>query len=270
MNEKPAKVPRARINYEVRDKIAHITLNRPEKLNAFTLDQTILLHETFRRFDADDEAWVAIVHGAGRAFSSGADVTDRQLQQGTDRKLTAGEPPIVEHANHGFFERTVNWKPVIAAAHGYAIGAGLMVLLECDAAIVAEDAQLQVTETSRGLWSSLHTRYLWEAAGSAFAMDVSLTGRFFTGAEAAAAGAVTRAVPADQVLQVAEELARDILKNPPLAVRHVVRARRFWMQQAVAEVPALKLGHRLQDSEDFHESARAFVERRSPAPFEAR
>jgi enoyl-CoA hydratase/carnithine racemase len=270
MAETKVETPDARIDYRVENKIAYITLNRAAKLNAFTLAQTQLLHDTLRRFDRDDEAWVAIVNGAGSAFSSGADVKDRQLQEKPELKLNKGENPIHDNMNHGFLEHTVNWKPVIAAVHGYAIGAGLMFLLECDAAIVADDAKLQVTETARGLWSSLHWAYIASSSGTTFAQDVCMTGRFFSGAEAAAAGMVQKAVDSSQVMSAAEDFAKSLLKNPPLAVRHIVRTRRWYAAKDAADIPILKEGFALSDSEDFVESARAFVERRPAAAFKAR
>lgn len=262
-------IPNARIDYEVRDHIAYITFNRPERLNSLTLAQLHLLHETFRRFDRDEEAWIAIVSGEGRAFCSGADVKDRQLQTDPALKLTKGENPVHDNSNHGFFDHTINSKPVIVAAHGYAIGAGMLVLLEADFAIVTEDCQLQVTETRRGLYSSLHWLHIANFAGTRFANDVAMTGRMFSGKEAFEQGLVHKAVPAGEHVTAAEELAAQLMENPPLAIRHLVRTRRWYAYKQAIDVPLLKEGLDLVNSEDFHESALAFVEKRPHKPWKA-
>lgn len=258
------------VEYVVRDRVAHITLNRPDKLNAFSNEMTKSLRDTLRRFDADDEAWVGLLSGRGRAFSSGADAHERHLQEPSELKHTNAQSLIEDHRNHGFLERSSNWKPVIGVAHGYAMGAGLALLLECDYSVAATDAQLQVTEVGRGIWGSLHWRMLSTSAGAAFASDVCLTGRFFSGAEAAESGAINSAIEPASVMDEGLRIATSILSNPPLAVRHVVRARRWWLHQAIAEVSVLREGAPLHLTEDFMESTRAFAQKRRPGPFVGR
>ena len=109
------------VHYSVANKIATITLNRPEKLNAFSDELVVALNTALRRFDADPEAFTAIINGAGRAFSTGADVHQRQLRTREEFERLGGPQGHGAHASD-LFVHSVNWKPVIAAAHGYVMG----------------------------------------------------------------------------------------------------------------------------------------------------
>ena len=250
--------------YERDGKIAHIRLNRPDKLNAFTDDSVIALRETWERFDDDDEAWVAIISGSGRAFSTGADVYQRQLKPREELERLGGPDGAVRA---GKLSDARNSKPVIAAVHGYAMGMALGLVLECDLAVVTEDAVLQITEVPRGLWG----HYAWQAlqfrGSMVFADEVVLTGRRFTGREAADHGVVTRAVSPGGHIAAAEELANQILMNPPLAVRASIRGRRWYIEEAQRFQVMLRASMPLHLTEDFRESALAFVENREHRPY---
>src|SRR5271167_4740502 len=112
------------VEYACRDQVATLTLNRPERLNAFSDDLVRHLADALRRFDLDPEAQVAVICGRGRAFSSGADVHQRQLRKREEFEQHGG--PQGWGANSGdLLTRSVNWKPVIAAPHGYALGLAL-------------------------------------------------------------------------------------------------------------------------------------------------
>lgn len=259
----------AKVSYERDGRVAHIVLRRPEKLNAFNDAQVTALKEAFYQFDADEDAWVAIISGEGRAFSTGADVNERQLRPASEMKVLGG-PEGRGAEGHGNLFKTVNWKPVIAAVHGYALGMALGLVLESDLAIVTESAKMQITETPRGLPGGLYWARLQFKGAGVFADEVALTGRMFTGAEAAAAGAITAAVPDGEHLEKAVEHADAILRNPPLAVRSVVRARRYYLQKHEFELSLLREPFPLHLSEDFHESALAFTERREPKPYRGR
>ena len=255
-----------KVSYERDGRVAHIVLRRPEKLNAFNDAQVRALKEAFHEFDADDDAWVAIISGEGRAFSSGADVNERQLRPASEMKALGG-PEGRGAEGHGNLFKTLNWKPVITAVHGYALGMALGLTLESDIAIVAESTKMQITETPRGLWGGLYWARMQFKGAGVFADDVALTGRMFTGAEAGAAGAITAAVPDGQHLDKAVEYAERISQNPPLAVRSAVRVRRYYLQKYEFEQNLLREPFPLHLSEDFHESALAFAERREPKPY---
>src|SRR5579875_1027672 len=235
------------VEYARTDAIATITLNRPEKLNAFNDDLVRALAEALRRFDLDPEAQVAILNGRGRAFSSGADVHQRQLRSREEFEALGG--PQGWGANSAdLFSRAVNWKPVIAAA----------------------GTRFQITETPRGLGGARYWALLNFRGAGTFATEVALTGRFFTAEEALAAGLVNRVAPEGRHLEAARELALEVAKNPPLSVRATVRTRRWYLDQLLREVMMQTAPLKLYLTEDFREAARAFAEKRQPGPFKGR
>src|SRR5271166_3899729 len=252
--------------YACQDRIATLTINRPEKLNAFSDDLVRHLADALRRFDLDPEAEVAIITGAGRAFSSGADVHQRQLRR-REEFLQHGGPQGWGANSADLLTRAVNWKPVIAAPHGYAMGLALGIVLECDLIVAEAGTRFQITETSRGLGGSKYWALLNFRGAAAFAAEVALTGRFFTAEEALAAGIINRVAPVGQYLETARELAAEVAKNPPLSVRATVRTRRWYMDQIGREVAMQTAPLKLYLTEDFHEAARAFAEKRKPGPF---
>jgi enoyl-CoA hydratase/carnithine racemase len=205
------------VTYDVREGIAYIGFNRPEKHNAFRDEDLEALATAVRRLDADAGALVGIVFGHGRSFSSGGDVKDR-LQRSMDEGSTAARTTEREA-----FLECENWKPIIAAVHGYCLGHALGTALLCDHLVAARSATFQVTETKIGLpMPSLLPRL----GHPAFANDVAMTGRLFTAEEAWAGGMVTRLVQDGGHLSGAEELARQLLENPHSTVREYVRVRR--------------------------------------------
>jgi enoyl-CoA hydratase/carnithine racemase len=259
----------ALVEYAREGQVAILTLNRPEKLNAFGDDLVRDLADGLRRFDLDPDAHVGVICGRGRAFSSGADVHQRQLRR-REEFLEHGGPQGWGANSGDLLTRSVNWKPVIAAPHGYAMGLALGIVLECDLIVAAENTKFQVTETSRGLGGAKYWALLNFRGAAAFATEVTLTGRFFTAEEALAAGIINRIAPEGRHLEVACELAAEVAKNPPLSVRATVRTRRWYMDQLEREVTMQTAPLKLYLTEDFNEAARAFAEKRPPAPFQGR
>ncbi|CAB4929096.1 unannotated protein [freshwater metagenome] len=246
--------------YRVEDGIAFITLNRPEKRNALSDDVVRQLRRTLVRMDDDDDAFVGVLHGNGKVFTSGADVKQRQLRPKEELRKLGG--PEERDAKTGDLPYAmVNWKPLIAAVHGYAMGAGLYLAMMCDLIVAEEGTQFQVTETVRGTDS---TRYLMMLAGRSslgFATDCALTGRFFSAEEAKAAAAIDRLVAPGTHLAEAEALARQILELPPLAVRQIVEARRQ-INEEIELQGRIRRSRTLHLSDDFRESASSFMEKR--------
>lgn len=257
------------VEYACEDHIATITLNRPEKLNAFSDDMVLALSEALRRFDIDQDAFVAIIHGAGRAFSTGADVRQRQLRRREEFEKHGGPQGWGAHSGD-LLTRAVNWKPVIAAAHGYVMGLALGILLECDLIVAAAGTQFQVTETPRGLGAAKYWALLNFRGAAAFGTEMALTGRFFTAEEALENRIINRVAPEGEHLPTARALARAVAANPPLSVRATVRSRRWYMDELERETNMQSAPLKLYLSEDFHEAARAFVEKRTPGPFKGR
>lgn len=257
------------VQYEREGSIVVLRLNRPEKLNAFNDDLVRALGAALRRFDVDPDANVAIICGNGRAFSSGADVLQRQLRPREELERLGG--PQGEGARGGeLLTRSVNWKPVIAAVHGYALGMALGLVLECDLIVAETGTKMQVTETARGLGGAKYWALLNFRGAAAFGTEISLTGRYFTADEAFAAGVFNRLAPEGKTMEVAMELARAVAANPPLSVRATVRARRWHIMQIETESTFQTAPLKLYLTEDFHEAALAFKEKRQPRPFKGR
>src|SRR5258708_6072413 len=135
------------VEYERKGAIVTIAINRPEKLNAVSDEVVRQLMTAFREFDADAEAHVAILCGRGRAFCSGADVHQRQLRSREEFERLGG--PQDHGANSGdLLFQAVNWKPVIAAVHGYVLGLGLGMVLDCDLIVAEAGTQIQIAQAS--------------------------------------------------------------------------------------------------------------------------
>ena len=257
------------IEYHRDGPIVTIALNRPEKLNAFNDELVVAVQDALRKFDADPEAHIAIIHGIGRAFSSGADVQQRQLRSREEFERLGGPQGFGAHSSD-LLTKSVNWKPVISAAHGYVLGLAVGLVFECDLVVAAEGTRFQITETSRGLGASKYWGLLNYCGAGAFGTEMALTGRFFTAEEAKAAGLINRLAPEGKHLDVAKELAAEVCKNPPLSVRATVRTRRWYMEQITREIMMQTAPLKLYLTEDFQEAARAFKEKRPPGPFKGR
>jgi len=246
--------------YKRRGKIAYIMLNRPQALNAVNDQFEDDLHSALLEYDLDDEAWVAIIHGAGRSFCAGADIKQRFVAMTPEQSARREKGPNPE----GYMGRAINWKPIIAAVHGYALGAGIVIAAESDMIVASEDAKFGITETRRGLpggriWAKVNA-----FMPSKIASEMVITGEHIEASELYRLGLINRLVPAGEHIKAAEELADKILKSPPLATRAAVKlTRRQWVQTG-AEADMQMLPLKLHLTEDFKEASRSFVEKRSP------
>ena len=246
--------------YKRRGKTAYIMFNRPQALNAVNDRFEEDLHAALLEFDLDDEAWVAILHGAGRSFCAGADIKQRFVAMTPEQSARRERGPNPE----GYLGRAINWKPVIAAVHGYALGAGIVIAAESDMIVASEEAKFGITETRRGLpggriWAKVNA-----FMPSKIASEMVITGEHIDAAELYRLGLINRLVPTGEHLSAAEELAEKVLKSPPLATRAAVKlTRRQWVQTgADADMQMLPL--KLHLTEDFKEASQSFVEKRAP------
>jgi enoyl-CoA hydratase/carnithine racemase len=212
------------LNYEVRDRIGYFSFRRPEKHNALRDEDLSDLIAALRKFDADKSGDIGIIYGEGPSFSSGADVSER-LQQSLD------EGDYQDRVNEtDAILSTTNWKPLIAAVHGYCLGHALGTALLCDHVVAARSSRFQVTETVIGVPAQGAIARL---GGGAFAVEVAMTGRFFTAEELNKSGALTKLVENGEHLSASEELARQILQHPQGAVRELVRYRRALVAESL-------------------------------------
>jgi len=251
----------ADVSFSVRDRVAVVTLDRPEARNAFTGAMGESLGAAYRRCDEDDTVRVVVVTGAGSAFCVGADLTprDETFAAPTDRHFTSSpvQPPA-------FAIR----KPVIAAVNGHAVGIGLTLAMQCDIRILARGATYGFVHVRRGVIPDAHSHWtVPRAVGFARATELLLTGRHVDADEAVAIGLATRAVPADEVLATALTLARDLAVNTaPLSV--AISKRLVWASPALSADDVNRLETAMHEHvmgrADAREGVLAFLERRDP------
>jgi 2-(1,2-epoxy-1,2-dihydrophenyl)acetyl-CoA isomerase len=204
------------IRYALADGVATITLNRPEKLNAYVPEMGDEVVAAFRHARTSQDVRVVILTGAGRGFCAGVDLealkasfSAQTAAQG--RKL--GEEDFVRKLPLELWEFP---KPVIAAINGHAIGVGITMTLACDIRLAAEDAKIGLTFAKLGILPGLgSTSLLPRLVGMAKAQELVLTAKLILGSEAAEIGLVNRAVPADQLLEQARELALSMAAHDP-------------------------------------------------------
>lgn len=239
--------------------IGLIGLNRPEALNALSPALMTALVEQLQAFDADPEVRVVIIHGSERAFAAGADI-----------KEMAGATPV-DILQRGYIEhwdriRKVK-KPLIAAVAGFCLGGGNELAMACDMIVAAENAQFGQPEINLGVIPGAGgTQRLTRAVGKALAMEMVLTGRFISAAEAHAAGLVNRVVPVEALLDEAKRLAREVAAKAPIAVRLGKEAvlKAFDTTLEVGLDHERRLFYLLFATEDKAEGMRAFIEKRRP------
>jgi enoyl-CoA hydratase/carnithine racemase len=245
---------------DVSDGIALITLNRPEQLNAFTPRMGRELGHVFTAIDASEEVRAIVVTGAGRGFCAGAALDE----EGTTFK--AGGSPDEELGPPVADMRP--WEmatPILAAINGPAVGLGLTYPLSWDIRIAAEDAKLAFAFTRRGLIPEANSLWLLSRAiGSSRALELLLTGRTFSGAEAAELGLVSQALSAGKVLDATLDIARDVARNTAPASVSVTK-RMFYDQLASPD----RVGSRatfawFAAQPDAREGIVSFLERRPP------
>lgn len=248
------------IRYCRTDQVAIITLDRPAKLNAITDQMVRDLAEALRRFDLDDSAGAAVLAGTGRAFSTGADVGERQAR--TAQEMAALPSPEAWDADSSqLLTRAVHWKPVVAAVHGYVLGMAMGLAMECDLMVAADDVRFQVTETTRGLSPIRYWALLRWRCGEAAATKAALLGRYIDVAEAQRIGLVDHCVPVDDLHPSALGLAAELASLPAPAVRALVRTRRHHVRRINEDARYDTELHRLHRTPEFGAQVQAFVGR---------
>jgi enoyl-CoA hydratase/carnithine racemase len=270
------------IKYEVAEQILTITLNRPDKLNAFNATMQREVIAAFDEADKDDNIRAIIVTGAGRAFcagadlSSGADTFDRDARRGAIRRLADGRPDYSDpNARDGGGQVTLRifkcLKPVIAAVNGAAVGIGVTMQLAMDIRIAAQEARFGFVFSQRGIVpEAASSWFLPRIVGISQALEWCFTGRVFPAQEALAGRLVSKVVPADELMPAARALAREIAtKTAPVSVA-LIRQMMWRMLGADDPMEAHKVDSRgiytRGRSDDVKEGVMSFLEKR-PANF---
>jgi len=249
------------IDYVKEGRVAIFTINRPQALNAISIEAAQELSKAMADFRDDPELWVGIITGAGdRAFSSGADIKDTLPFMKEHRNTPWAFPPEIWRG----FEL---WKPLIAAINGLALGGGLEIALACDLRIAAENTRLGTTEVNLGLipgWGG--TQRLPRMVPYCKAAEILLMGKPIDAQEAYRIGLVNKVVPQAEVMPTAKEWAGVICQAGPLAVRAAKEA--MIRGYSLPLEDGLKLESSLvaylTGTEDFAEGTTAFVEKRKP------
>jgi enoyl-CoA hydratase/carnithine racemase len=247
--------------YEKHGRLAIVTLNRPERLNALHPPAHFELHEIWNDFERDPEVWVGILTGAGdKAFSAGNDLK-YTAEHGTNMGRAA------ESGFGGITNRTACWKPIIAAVNGFALGGGFEMALACDLIIAADHARLGLPEPRVGLMAGAGgVHRLPRMIPHKIALGYILTGRHMTAQEAHRWGIVNEVVPLADLMSTVHKWANDILACAPLSIRASKQAALMGLGQpleialSLNYTEALKMRH----SEDTVEGPRAFAEKRPP------
>ena len=244
------------VEYEIRDGIAYITLNRPEKLNAINPEMRQLLWESFQDVDSNPDVRVAIVTGRGRAFSTGHDLV----------AMAAGRASAGLSTSDLYVAQQRIWKPIIAAINGICLAQGCGLALGSDIRIASEEAQFGWPQVKRGIASVSGPALLAHVVPRNIAFEIMFTGEFIDAQRALELGLVNRVLPGDQTVPAAEELARKIMKNAPLALAAIKEVsingaamdleRRTAYAQAKVDL--------IRTTEDAKEGVRAFAEKRDP------
>jgi E-phenylitaconyl-CoA hydratase len=247
--------------YELDGHVATITYNRPESLNAVNAEMRSALNEAFTRFREEEEAWVAIVTGAGKAFCAGGDLLDGAGATG-EFAGTFWEKPTVNSFESGW----EIYKPVIAAVNGYCLGYGLTLLTWCDFVIASERAEFGFPEVRLGVPTIVGAIRLPQKINWQYAMEILLTGERIGAARAREIGLAGWVVPHDDLLDEARALAARLVAAAPLAARATkevaVRA------ASLSPVEAIRFGETMRlvanATEDAAEGLRAAAEGRDP------
>jgi enoyl-CoA hydratase/carnithine racemase len=256
------------IQYEVADRVLTITLNRPDRLNAFTPTMQSELIEALERADADDDVRAIVVTGAGRGFCAGADLQHGGSTFDWRERQSDGEVP-----RDGGGQLTLrlfdSTKPVIAAINGPAVGVGITMTLAMDVRLAAAGAKIGFVFTRRGIVpEACSSWFLPRVVGISRAVEWTATGRVFLAEEGLEAGLFRSLHPADEVLPAARELAREIADNA--APVSVALARRMMWRMLGASHPME--AHRADSrgmfargqSDDAREGVTSFLEKRPP------
>ncbi len=257
------------VRYELRDSgVAVLTLNRPERLNAWGGGLAGAFYRCIDRAEADPAVRVIVLTGAGRAFCAGADMGDLDTIGGASDTATGTDVSELVGERHPHFVTGLS-KPIIAAINGACAGIGLTQALMCDVRFVAAGAKFTTAFSRRGLIAEYGISWILpRLVGWGTALDLLLSGRTFFADEARDLGLVKEVVPAEELMTRVLEYAEDMARNcAPSALAVIKRQVYQDALRSVDETSALaeKLMHESMRRPDFIEGITAFFEKRQPS-----
>jgi len=250
------------VQLAIKDGVAIITLNRPDKRNAISYeliaDLLLALEEV-----ANSSALVLIVTGAGNAFCSGMDLENLKALLGRSPEQSLQDTQTMARLFRSLYEFP---KPTIAAVNGPAIAGGCGLATLCDFTLSVPEAKFGYTEVRIGFVPAIVSTFLLRQIGEKYARDLLLTGRIITADEAYRIGLVNEVVPVKKLMSRARELAAQLMENSPASLRHTKRlltdhARRELDVQIEA---AIRENAAVRSTPDFREGISSFLEKRKP------
>ncbi|HEX6797580.1 MAG TPA: enoyl-CoA hydratase-related protein [Ktedonobacterales bacterium] len=252
------------LRFEMTDGVAEITLHRPEVYNALNLTMVRELYDAVRRCDDNSAVRAVLLTGAGKAFCAGGDLKSFEEH----RSDIAAHVKDVTMWYHGAISRMARMRaPVIAAMNGVAAGGGMGLAMACDLALAAESARFTLAFTQAGLTPDSSTSYyLPRLVGLRRALDLALTNRVLSAAEAEAWGLVTYVVPDGELMARARELARRLAQGAAGALGGAKRLLRDGWNETL-ETQMARESERIAEAAsgpEGHEGISAFVEKRAP------
>lgn len=249
--------------YEVKERVATITINRPEARNALNPSVISNLNSMIDKAAKDKEVGAMVITGAGgKAFCAGADLAG---------SFSADESFLEQHEGRGDFARLLAKmnrckKPILAAVEGYCLAGGMGLCLSCDIVIASEDSQFGLPEIQRGLWPYIVTAVLIRNVGPKKALELCMTGARITAAEAERIGMINHCVPKAEYKEWVDEMAKKLASFSPAVMGlgkdsfYVIVDMEFG---AALEYLKSQLTHNIQ-LEDLREGISAFFEKREP------
>jgi enoyl-CoA hydratase/carnithine racemase len=257
------------ILYDVDGRVATVTFNRPDAMNAATFEMDEEMQDAVRQADGDPDVGCIVLTGAGKAFCAGDDISrawgDPRMEA-TLAELAGPNPPMTPFVELALGIDT----PLVAAVNGVAVGSGMDIALACDILVASERARFGQLYTKVGLMPDVLGLWLLpQLVGRSRASEMLMTGEIIDAAEAARIGLVSHVVPTDELLPTTLDIATRIAANPAQSIRHVKQGMRLAAgreQARLAEV-ATFVGHGLSHlftTEDHKEAALAFAEKREP------
>jgi enoyl-CoA hydratase len=255
-------MPYSHVELSVVDRVATLTVNRPDKLNALNAATIGELGEAIDEIRSRDDVGGAILTGAGRAFVAGADISELAAQSPMQAKQRALRGQQI------FRRFETSQKPVIAAVNGFALGGGCELAMACHVRIASDAAKFGQPEVKLGVCPGYGgTQRLPRLVGMGRALQLLMTGEMIDAAEAYRIGLANRVVPGAELLATADAMLRQMLANGPLALSSCIEAVVRGTEASIEDGLNLEANHfaLLAGSQDMAEGTKAFLEKRAPA-----
>ena len=249
------------ILYEKRGNIVVITLNRPAALNSINRQLRSELSDAITQFDEEDDSYVGIITGAGRAFCAGRDLKERASDNSSGVQARAKDSMYEDRP----YMWPQTWKPLIAAVNGFALAGGWSIAQMCDLRLASDDAKLGITETKWSLLPPFGT-ILSKMIPLSAVLELCMTAQPVTAQRAYDMGFLNKVVPGESLMEEAMSMAEQIAENAPLAVQYFKELAYRSLNMSTQDISSLTyhMYDQLLTTEDSKEGPLAFAEKRKP------